>query len=173
MKALIPIIALAIAATPAVAGPNPSQHPRIGQLATVEFRHNSADLVVRGDTQLARDLGEVAGWAKANPGGLIVLDGHADRTGPWRVNRQLSYARAMAVFDRLIKLDVDPDQIVIAAFGETGPKTERHRKVVVWATRLGLDEVAAWSQARGEPLLTAGMLSPADLPPEPGVVARQ
>jgi outer membrane protein OmpA-like peptidoglycan-associated protein len=173
MKALLTVIALAIAATPAAANPKSSQHPRVGQLASVEFKHGSADLVVRADTSLARDLGEVAAWAAENPDGLVVLDGHADRKGPRRVNRKLSLDRAKVVRDQLIELTVDPNQIVIAAFGETGPKAQRNRKVVVWGTRAGLKAVAARSHARGEVVLTAGLLSPADLPPQPGVVARQ
>jgi len=173
MKATLTLVALALFAAPAAASPKPSQHPRVGQLASVEFRHGSSELVVRGDTQLARDLGEVAAWAEGNPGGLVVLDGHADRSGPRRVNARLSQARAMVVRDQLIALDVDPDQIVIAAFGETGPKSARHRKVVVWGTRAGLRAVAARSHARGEPVLTAGFISRADLAPQPGAVAKK
>ncbi len=173
MKALLSVIALAIAATPAAADTKSSQHPRVGQLASVEFKHGSADLVVRADTSLARDLGEVAAWATENPDGLIVLDGHADRSGPRRVNRKLSLARATIVRDQLIELAVDPNQIVIAAFGETGPRRHRDRKVVVWGTRAGLKAVAARSHARGEVVLTAGLISRADLAPQPGVVATQ
>jgi outer membrane protein OmpA-like peptidoglycan-associated protein len=166
-------LALAIAATPAVAGQKSSQHPRVGQLAAVDFAHGSAELAVRSDTELARDLGEVAAWAAENPDGLLVLDGHADRSGPSRVNKRLSLERAKFVRERLVALDVDPNQIVIAAFGETGPKSTRNRKVVVWGTRAGLKAVAARSHARGEPVLTAGLLSRADLAPQPGAVAKR
>ncbi|HZJ62638.1 MAG TPA: OmpA family protein, partial [Kofleriaceae bacterium] len=64
-----------------------------------------------------------------------VLDGHADRVGSEPVNLHLSMQRAKAVRDRLIAAGVDPDQLVVAAFGEHGHRHER--TVVVWATRTG------------------------------------
>lgn len=134
MRPLFILLAVAVSAPVALAGPSASQHPRVGQLAAVTFEHGSAELVVRADTPLARELGEVAAWAAEHPDGLLVLDGHADRNGPCRINRRLSLERAKVVRDQLLALDVDPNQIVIAAFGESGPQTKRNRTVVVWVT---------------------------------------
>jgi flagellar motor protein MotB len=137
---------LAIAATlVGLAGPaqaqRASQHPRIGQLAELAFAPDSAD--ARGNEE---QLGMIAGWAADNPGGYVVLDGHADRTGSDRANMQLSLRRAGAVRDRLIELGVERDQIVITGYGAVG--THR-RDVVAWGTHTGLQAIAKLTLARG------------------------
>lgn len=176
--ALFATLALALTMT-ALGGAEPSpettetsQHPRVGQLATIEFAHDSAELAVHTDSPVGRDLGRIAAWGLENPDGLIVLDGHADRTGPADHNVRLSLQRARTVRDELIDLGIDPDQIVIAAFGETGPRGRENRRVVVWGTRAGLDAVVARSAARGEPVIRAGLVTEADRRPRPGAAAR-
>ena len=168
MKLALIVAAMALTAAPAMGQPHKSQRPRVGQLAAVPFDHGSAQLTAHTDTTLARDLGEVAAWAQENPDGLLVLDAHTDRTGSKKVNKQLSLERAKAVRDQLLLLDVDPNQIVIAAFGESSKSA---RKVVVWGTRAGMKAIVARSKARGVPVFDAGVLSRADLNPQPGAVA--
>ena len=165
MKLALLVVAMALTAAPAMGD---SQRPRVGKLAAVGFQHGSAELIVRTDTPVARELGEVAAWAAENPDGLLVLDGHADTRGSRKTNKRLSLARAKAVRLQLLELGVDPNQIVIAAFGETA---RSERKVVVWGTRAGMKAIVARSKAQGMPVFDAGVLSRADLHPQPGAVA--
>jgi outer membrane protein OmpA-like peptidoglycan-associated protein len=126
---------------------NASQHPRVGQLAELAFAPGSAEVVFDTNGKVAAKLDQAASWAHENPDGLVVLDGHADPVGTEPANFQLSLQRAKAVRERLIAAGVDPDQIIIAAFGEDGPR--RDRSVVVWATRTGERAVVARTLRRG------------------------
>jgi outer membrane protein OmpA-like peptidoglycan-associated protein len=139
--------AVAIACAGAVALAQPGASHRVGQLAAVPFAVGSAELVFDTDGKVAAKLAQAASWAHENPDGMIVLDGHADRSGREPVNVQLSLARAKAVRERLIAAGVDPDQILIAAFGEKGPRHDR--SVLVWATRTGERGVVTPTPNRG------------------------
>ena len=143
---------LAGSVTVALAQPkNAPQHPRVGLIAEVAFTPGSADVVFDTSGKVAAKLDLAASWAHENPDGLIVLDGHADHTGTEPVNLQLSLERARAVRDRLVMAGVDPDQVIIAAFGEDGPRHDR--SVVVWATRRGERAVVARTLRRGGDLM--------------------
>src|SRR6185436_13959649 len=113
----IGLLVACVSAT-ALARPDASLHPRVGQLAELTFAHGSAEIVFDSDGKVAAKLDRAASWAHENPGGLVVLDGHADRIGSERVNLHLSMQRAKAVRDQLIAAGVDPGQLVVAAFGE-------------------------------------------------------
>ncbi|MGE0395781.1 MAG: OmpA family protein [Kofleriaceae bacterium] len=154
MKALLTAILLvgALVGAPASAQ---SRHPRIGELATFSFARGSSDFIVRADEPTARDVGHIAAWARENPDGLLVLDGHADRRGSAPANMRLSLDRAKAVRAKLIEAGIDPWQIVIAAYGEKhAAANTRDRKVVVWGTRSGMAAVLQRSKARGRIVLT-------------------
>ena len=145
---LFTAVLFASVATIAHAQPkNASQHPRVGHLAELTFAHGSAEVVFDTDGKVAAKLDRAASWAHENPDGMIVLDGHADRTGSEPINLRLSLDRAKAVRERLIGAGVDPDQILIAAFGEDGPRHDR--SVVVWATRTGERAIVARTLRRG------------------------
>jgi peptidoglycan-associated lipoprotein len=120
------------ASATALAQPDASPHPRVGQLAELTFAPGSAEIVFDSDGKVAAKLDRAAAWANDNPHGLVVLDGHSDRAGAEPANRQLSMQRAKAVRDQLIDAGVDPSQLVVAAFGEDGPRHDR--SVVMWAT---------------------------------------
>lgn len=172
MKSILVALALVFTA-PALAQ---SAHPRVGELATILFDRGSAKLAVTADSVAGRELGEAAGWTLDNPDGLLVIDGHADQTGSKASNIKLSLDRAKAVRDQLIAIGVDPDRLVIAAFGESGPQKPdraRNRKVVVWGTRAGLDAVVARSFTRGYVVIWSGIMTEADRRPQPGAVATQ
>ena len=137
MKSLVCCLALAIAAAsqPAMAEPrHMSQNPRVGLLAEIRFQAGSARLPDASGSQ----LGRIAAWAFDNYDGLIVLDGHADRFGPARGNVRLSLRRAQQVRDQLLALGVDPNQIIVTAFGSEG---RRHARVAIWGTRNSYEEV--------------------------------
>jgi len=142
----IGLLVACVSAT-ALARPDASLHPRVGQLAELTFAQGSAEIEFDSDGKVAAKLDRAASWAHENPDGLVVLDGHADRVGSEPANLQLSMQRAKAVRDTLITAGVDPGQIVVAAFGEDGPRHDR--SVVVWATRTGPRAVIARTERRG------------------------
>jgi outer membrane protein OmpA-like peptidoglycan-associated protein len=129
---LIGVLVVGVSVT-ALAQPDASLHPRVGQLTALTFAPGSAEIVFDSNGKVAAKLDLAASWAHENPRGLVVLDGHADRAGSEPVNLHLAMQRAKAVRDRLLDAGVDPGQIVVAAFGEDGPRHDR--SVVIWATR--------------------------------------
>jgi outer membrane protein OmpA-like peptidoglycan-associated protein len=122
--------AIALAATTAFAQPNTSQHPRAGKLAELTFAPGSNALTAGEEAR----IGMIAAWAREYPDGIIELDSYADTTGTRRTNQQLSLRRAQTVRGLLVELGVDPDRIVVSAFGERGPAK---RRVVVTGRRTG------------------------------------
>src|SRR5262245_30804592 len=107
-------LAASLAASTALAGPNSSQHPRVGELAQLSFAFDSADLPIGCEQK----LGEIAAWAKANPEGHVVVEGYADRVGTVDGNLDLSLRRADAVRRHLVMLGIDSDQVIVAGYGE-------------------------------------------------------
>jgi outer membrane protein OmpA-like peptidoglycan-associated protein len=129
---------LALATTTAAAEPrNMSQNPRVGLLAELSFEAGKTRLPDASGSQ----LGRVAAWAEEHFDGLVVLDGHADRSGPKASNVRLALQRARLVRDQLVGLGVDPDQIIISAFG---PETHRAKaRVAIWGTHNSREQVIA------------------------------
>jgi len=140
------LVALALAAPAAAhpqipSGQKMSQHPRVGHLAEISFPRGATILPIGSE----RELGEIAAWAKQNPEGLVVVEGHADRAGSARVNLAVSTRRAEAVVEQLLALGIDREQVVVASYGES----RVGRRVVVWGTREGFDVIDAQLRARG------------------------
>jgi chemotaxis protein MotB len=137
------LLATLLAAAAANAEPSQlSQHPRVGELCEIDFTIGSAKIGVDNYDK----IGQVAGWALQNPDGLVVLDGHADSTGNSAANTELSLQRALAVRDQLVALNVEPERIVVAAFGDGGAqraKIAENRRVTVWGTHEGVGLVVA------------------------------
>jgi outer membrane protein OmpA-like peptidoglycan-associated protein len=69
-----------------------------------------------------RQLEIVSMILKADPGKKINLSGHTDALGTEDYNRSLSFRRAQAVRDFLIKADVNPAQITTMAKGASQPR---------------------------------------------------
>lgn len=128
-------VALAITA-PAVAQDQPAAERREAAaasgeqavaLAEIAFVPGSAEPRGSETAQLVR----IAAWARANPHGIVVVNGHADASGPARATVQLSWQRARHVRDRLVALGISPYQIEVAAFGAERGRVPR---VAVWGT---------------------------------------
>jgi outer membrane protein OmpA-like peptidoglycan-associated protein len=142
MRFVTMVLVLALGALP-LAGAAPrattSLQPRAGLLAELEFDVDSTTLYV-GSLEAIR---QVAGWALANPDGVIVVEGHADESGTDAYNVQLSLDRANGVRAELLAAQVPADQIIVAAFGERGRVRGDNRRVAMWAMRADADRVAA------------------------------
>ncbi len=65
----------------------------------------------------------ISAWSYYRIGGA-ELSGHTDRTGPARLNRRLSCARALAVRDYLIARGFPANRIGLGAFADTRPLVE-------------------------------------------------
>ena len=141
MKTVGFLTALVLATAPAhsaAADPKQmSQNPRVGLLAEINFPESQLRLPDASGSQ----LGRVAAWADENFDGYVVLDGHADRSGPKKANIKLALQRARLVRDQLVALGVDPDQILISAFG---PENHRSKaRVAIWGTHNSKEQVVA------------------------------
>lgn len=136
MRSLALAVAFALTSTASAQPRDLSRNPRVGLLAEIKFGAGSTRLPDASGSQ----LGRVAAWAEENFDGLIVLDGHADRDGRARNNIRLSLRRARLVREQLIGLGVDPNQIIVAAFGAND---RRHQRVTIWGTHNTLEQVMA------------------------------
>ena len=103
-----------------------------------------------------RKLGSVAGWVKANPRGIVVIEGHSDPSGPSDYNVELSLQRALVARRELVEAGVPPRQLVIVGFGEDGPQVGANRRVAIWATRHDLETVLAFIHALGPSVVRPG-----------------
>ncbi len=128
------IAALALVVAPASAQPDASP------LAEVRFALGSTTLPVGFE-----QLGNAAAWAKENPEGMLVVEGHADRLGPPRVNLIVSMKRADSVVEQLLVLGVGREQLVVAGFGSSNAG----RRVKVWSTRGMPGEIEKQLRRRG------------------------
>ena len=89
-------------------------------------------------------LDEVAGYYKANPGQLLLIEGHCDERGTEGYNLALGDRRALALRTYLVNLGVSPESIHTVSFGEQKPVATGHSE-------------AAWKQnRRGQFVLIVG-----------------
>jgi hypothetical protein len=61
----------------------------------------------------------------------------------------LSMHRAEAVRDELVVLGVDPDSVVVAAFGDAGARSRTDRRVIAWGTLNSVDTVMTRLESAG------------------------
>ena len=67
-----------------------------------------------------------AAWLRANPGFLVLIEGHSDSRGATTAkhefNMDLGERRAHAAMNRLIALGVHPSRITVLSYGEERPQ---------------------------------------------------
>jgi outer membrane protein OmpA-like peptidoglycan-associated protein/opacity protein-like surface antigen len=114
---LPPIAKPAPAAPPAPVAAPP---PRMAETYVVFFAWDRSDLSPVAMQVLDRAVADF----RQNGITRIIVEGHADRSGPEAYNENLSRARAQRVTDYLISKDVSPDNIHTAWFGETRPRVQ-------------------------------------------------
>ncbi len=107
----------------------------------VAFDHDSHALRDTTMTQIAT----VARWLRAHPGHRLVLEGHADASGPALYNDDLAFRRADLVRQHLIGHGIASDRLLVVVYGESRAHREISpvdRRVVMFATREPLEAVA-------------------------------
>jgi outer membrane protein OmpA-like peptidoglycan-associated protein len=93
----------------------PSPQAKLGNtLDVVPFEFDSA--------RVNFDLTSVAEYLRAEPTKTVILDAYTDPVGASTYNVKLSLRRAEGVRDRLVRLGVDENRIVMGVFGEDGPR---------------------------------------------------
>jgi outer membrane protein OmpA-like peptidoglycan-associated protein len=134
----LPAVLLAASAS---AEPAPPVGHVLGELVELDF--DAGQTRPSGDVVHQLDL--VVAWEATNPDGLIVIDGHAERTDQPTADLQRSLRRAQYLRDSLIRGGVDPDHIVIAAYASNASSQAdaAARRAVIWASREGLYAVVA------------------------------
>ncbi|MBC8002808.1 MAG: OmpA family protein [Opitutaceae bacterium] len=66
-------------------------------------------------------LDVVADYYKANPGRILLIEGHCDERGTEGYNLALGDRRALALREYLVNLGVSPESIHTVSFGEQKP----------------------------------------------------
>jgi peptidoglycan-associated lipoprotein len=84
----------------------------------VLFAFDSSQLKADADSELK----PIADWAKCNPKGAVIIEGHADPRGTVDYNQKLSARRAAQVRERLVALGVPSARIVMSVYGKQGPR---------------------------------------------------
>jgi outer membrane protein OmpA-like peptidoglycan-associated protein len=111
---------------------NASERAKNIESVDLLFDTASSDLTADART----DLLTLARWAKCNPDGAVILEGHADPRGTQDFNMKLSAERTAAVRAKLVEMGVPSERIVITVYGENGPRRDtfaQDRRVTVRA----------------------------------------
>ncbi|WP_447977587.1 peptidoglycan-associated lipoprotein Pal [Candidatus Nitrospira bockiana] len=86
-------------------------------LEDVFFGFDSWQITDEGKQTLMLD----AEWLKANPGKMIMIEGHCDERGTLAYNLVLGEKRAKAVQKYLVELGVSPQQLTVVSYGKERP----------------------------------------------------
>jgi peptidoglycan-associated lipoprotein len=99
------------------ARPNPKEFTAKTDLRDIRFEFDSYE--IRGeDTQV---LDQNADLMKANPGWLVLIEGHADQRGTPDYNLALSERRARASMNYLVSRGVRANRISVISYGKERP----------------------------------------------------
>jgi peptidoglycan-associated lipoprotein len=99
------------------ARPNPKEFTAKTDLRDVRFEFDSYQ--IRGeDTQV---LDQNADMMKANPGWMVLIEGHADQRGTTDYNIALSERRARASMNYLVSRGVRANRISVISYGKEHP----------------------------------------------------
>lgn len=98
----------------------------------VFFEFDSNQLSADGRNHLAI----AARWLKQHPGRRVVVEGHADPTGPAPYNKDLALRRALAVKQFLSNLGIAAERVEVVSFGEEKAvydKDDMNRRTIVYS----------------------------------------
>jgi peptidoglycan-associated lipoprotein len=112
------------APAPRPVAPAASSSPYVSTAALKDIHFAVDRAGVRPEDAAALDAN--AQWLKANPGVLVLIEGHADERGSDAHNLALGERRAKAAREALVARGVAPTRITVKAYGEQRPScTER------------------------------------------------
>jgi peptidoglycan-associated lipoprotein len=102
--------------------PRVRDYEPIPELRDIYFDFGTA-VMRRGDEKI---LDANAAWLRANPGQLVLIEGHCDNRGATSTknefNMDLGERRAQAAMNHLIAQGVHPSRITILSYGEERPQ---------------------------------------------------
>ena len=99
-------------------GPAPArEYTANAALADVHFDFDKA-VIRRGDVKI---LDASAGWLKANPEQLLLIEGHCDERGTNEYNLALGERRAKAAMSYLVSRGVEASRITLISYGKERP----------------------------------------------------
>ena len=108
--------------------PPPEQFVPVPRLADVHFDYD-AYTVRPEDTTI---LDGNAAWIRANPAGLVLIEGHADERGTSDYNLSLGDLRAAAARNYLIAQGIPAERMVAISYGKERPVCIEHSEAC-WA----------------------------------------
>ena len=108
--------------------PPPEQFVPVPRLADIHFDYD-AYTIRPEDTPI---LDENAAWIRANPAGLVLIEGHADERGTDDYNLGLGDLRAAAARNYLIAYGIPAEQMVAISYGRERPACTEHSEAC-WA----------------------------------------
>ena len=102
--------------------PPPGQFVPVSRLVDVHFDYDT--YTIRPEEMPVLD--ENAAWIRANPAGLVLIEGHADERGTSDYNLSLGDLRAAAARNYLIARGIPAERMVAISYGKERPVcTER------------------------------------------------
>lgn len=108
-----------LAPAPRPVPPAASTSPYVATAALKDIHFAVDRAAVRPEDAAALDAN--AQWLKANPGVLVLIEGHADERGSDAHNLGLGERRAKAAREALVARGVEPSRITVKAYGEQRP----------------------------------------------------
>jgi peptidoglycan-associated lipoprotein len=108
--------------------PPPEQFVPVPRLADIHFDYDAYTIPPEDTTILA----ENAAWIRANPGGLVLIEGHADERGTSDYNLSLGDLRAAAARSYLIAQGIPAERMVAISYGKERPVCIEHNEAC-WA----------------------------------------
>jgi len=112
--AAAPAPAPVVTARPA---PPPSEFMPNDNLKPIHFDFDKSD-IRKGDAEI---LTASAKWLTANPGNLVLIEGHCDERGTNEYNLALGERRARAAMNFLVAQGVAATRMTIVSYGEERP----------------------------------------------------
>jgi peptidoglycan-associated lipoprotein len=104
-------------AAPGQSPPPPEQFAPVPRLADIHFAYD-AYTIRPEDTAI---LDENAAWIRANPSGLVLIEGHTDERGSSDYNLSLGDLRAAAARNYLIAHGIPAERMVAISYGKERP----------------------------------------------------
>lgn len=108
--------------------PAPSEFVARNDLRDIYFDFDRYD--IRADDAWILDAN--AAWLRANPGALVLIEGHCDERGTDAYNLALGDRRAKSAMNYLVSRGVRAVRITILSYGEERPVCREHNEAC-WA----------------------------------------